>query len=104
MASNLITAGDVAASAVSPGPVNLAPGRSPVEGDEGGDVGRPDGFLRHSRAELTGHVDSPQSGDLVEISKVVLVTAGPGVDGVQPGVPPDRSQRPKSEILISTDL
>ena len=54
------------------GPLHGLPGGAGVEGDEGGEVGRPERVLGHPIGELAGQVDPSQARHAVEIGKVCL--------------------------------
>ena len=54
------------------GPLHRLPGGAGVEGDEGGEVWRPEGFFGHPLSKLAGKVNPSQSRHAVEIRKVCL--------------------------------
>ena len=57
---------------VSLRPLHRLPGGARVEGDDGGEVGGPQGVLSHPISKLASQVDSSQSRHSVEVGKVCL--------------------------------
>ena len=57
---------------VSLWPLHGLPGGARVEGDESGQVGRPEGLLSHPLSKLASQVNPSQARHSVEISKICL--------------------------------
>ena len=70
--AHLVTAKHRVPLMVSLRPLHRLPGGARGEGDDGGEVGGPQGVLSHPISKLASQVDSSQSRHSVEVGKVCL--------------------------------